>query len=79
MENWIYTMLEEQNIDLEEILEVEGEMYGTNYIPVEVVVEHILITSDEEQKAIKEMITKIISNNCDVLDYLKHLAKAIAI
>lgn len=79
MKNWIYTMIEEQNIDLEEIIEVEGGIYGTNYIPVETLVEHFLITSDEEQKAIKEMITKIISNNCDVLDYLKHLAKAIAI
>jgi tRNA pseudouridine-54 N-methylase len=49
-----------------------------NFMTVEVVVEHILIASKEEQKQIRTMLVRIDFHNGDVLDFFKHLAKAIA-
>jgi len=74
---WIDTFVDEKGINIEETFDVEGES-GLNIVPVGVVIEHMKITSPQEQQKIKDMIVKIDFHNGDVLDFFKHLAKAIA-
>ncbi len=78
MKKYLYTLLEEKNIDLETPIEVQGDS-GTNYMTVETVIEHILITSKEEQKKIKNILVQIDFKNGDILHFIKHLAQALAI
>jgi hypothetical protein len=75
--NWFKTFNEEKGIDPETNIEVEGPS-GTNFMTLENVFEAILATSPSEQAQIKAMIVKIDFANGNVVNYYKHLAKAIA-
>jgi hypothetical protein len=75
---WLDTFIEEKGIDQTEVFEVEGATYGTNYIPLGVVVEHMKIAPPAEQAAIKRTIVKIDFLNQNPVPFFKHLAKAIA-
>ena len=68
---------EKANISMTTPIEVEGAS-GTNFMNVGVIVEHILIAPKTEQEAIKNVLVKIDFNNGDILDFFKHLAKALA-
>jgi hypothetical protein len=74
---WFNTFNSEKGIDPETNIEVEGPS-GTNFMTLQNVFDAILQTSPQEQAAIKTMIVKIDFANGDVVDYYKHLAKAIA-
>lgn len=76
--DWLKTFIDEKGIDTEQILEVEGDS-GTNFIPVQIVLDHVLKTTRDEQCKIKDIIIRVDFMNGDVLHFLKHLAKAIAI
>ena len=78
MTNYLKTLIEEKNIDLEEIIEVNGES-GLNLMPLGVLLDAICSTGKEEQKAIKNTLVKIDFHNGDIMHYFKHLAQAIAI
>lgn len=75
--NWFKTFNEEKGIDPETNIEVEGPS-GTNFMTLQNVFDAILQTSDAEQAGIKAMIVRIDFANGNVVDYYKHLAKAIA-
>lgn len=75
--NWLDTLIEEKNIDLDEQFEVQGSM--TNFMQYYNIVEAIKSASPAEQKAIKNMIVKIDFANGDVKHYFRHLAQAIAV
>lgn len=75
---WLDTFLEEKEIDMEEVLTVKGKAWGTNYIPVGVVVRAMKMAPKHEQDAIKTMLVKIDFANAPVRPYLAHLAQAIA-
>jgi len=75
---WLDTFVSEKGIDIEQVIEVEGPNWGTNSIPVGVVIEHMKITTDAEQAQIKDILVKIDFRNGDVMHFIKHLAKAIA-
>lgn len=75
---WLDTFLEEKEIDLEEVLEVKGKQWGTNYIPVGVLVQAMKRAPKHEQEAIKTMLVKIDFRNAPVRPYLAHLGQAIA-
>lgn len=77
MKTYLNNLIEEKGLDTEEIIEVEGAS-GTNFIPLGVVVEHILIAPDHEQKQIRNILVKIDFQNGDVMHFFNHLAKAIA-
>ena len=66
----------EKEID-SKILEVEGEN-GMNFMPVEVVIEHIMAAPNNEKKKIADKLRRIDFQNGNVMDFLEHLAKAIA-
>jgi len=77
--NYLTALISEKDlISMETTIEVEGKS-GTNFMTVQTVVEHILIATHKEQEAIRKMLVKIDFHNANVLDFFKHLAKAIAI
>ena len=76
---WLNTFVDEKGLDCDQVIEIQGPIYGTNYIPLQCVIDAILVAPEHEQKGIKEMLVKIDFVRGDVLDYFKHLAKAIAI
>ena len=75
---WIDTFLSEKGIDLDHMFTVEGPEWGSNHMSVGVIVEHMKIAPKTEQDGIKNMLVRIDFANASVLDYLKHLAGALA-
>ena len=75
---WIDTFLSEKGIDLDHMFDVQGPEWGSNFMSVGVIVEHMKIAPKTEQNAIKDMLVRIDFANASVLDYLKHLAGALA-
>jgi len=69
---WLDTFCEEKGIDLEDVFEIDD-----NIIPYGVIVEHIKIAPEHEQKKIKDIIVKIDFQNGDVLHFFRHLGKAL--
>ena len=78
MKTYLNNLISEKaNISMTTPIEVEGAS-GTNFMNVGVIVEHILIAPKAEQQAIKNVLVRIDFNNGDILDFFKHLAKALA-
>ena len=75
---WLDTLIDEKGYDIEEDFEVEGSEWGTNYIPLSVVLEAIKQTSQTEQEAIKKNLVTIDFVNGSCLDYFRYLAQALA-
>ena len=73
---WLDTFIREKEIDLDYTFTIEDEGI-THIFELGNVIENIKTTSKEEQNAIKDMIVKIDFYNGDVVDYFKHLAKAL--
>jgi hypothetical protein len=74
---WLDTFVSEKGIDPEQMLTAEGPS-GTNFIPVQCLVDMIKQAPRHEQAGIKSMIVRIDFKNGDVLHYFQHLAQAIA-
>ena len=75
---WLDTLINEKGIDPEWNFAVEGPS-GLNHMCYQHVIDAIKTTSAAEQAGIKNMLVRIDFANGSVMDYLKHLAKAIAI
>lgn len=76
--NWLDTFIDEKGISLDDIFEIEEN--GEHHIfEIGNIVENIKATSPKEQAEIKDMLVKIDFYNGDVIDYFKHLAKALVI
>ena len=73
---WLDTFIKEKGIDLDYTFTIEDNGV-THIFELGNVIENIKATSQEEQNAIKDMIVKIDFNNGDVVDYFKHLSKAL--
>ena len=78
---WLDTFLDEKGIDLEQVLEVEApdSIFGTNYMPVGVIVEAMKGATRANQRKIKSLMVRIDFANGDILHFIKHLAQAFAI
>lgn len=75
-QEWFKTFLEEKSLPYESWDFMSGN--GTfNIIDSDVVIEHIKIAPDREQKQIKEMIVKIDFANGDINRFFHHLAGAL--
>ena len=75
--NWRDTFIKEKGLDTGLTLLADGPS-GVNHIPCQVVVEHMYVAPKHEQEQIKNVIVQIDFANGDVMDFFKHLAKAIA-
>ena len=74
--NWLDTFIEEKGIALDDIFTIEEN--GEQHIfEIGNIVENIKATTPKEQAEIKDMIVRIDFHNGDVIDYFKHLAKAL--
>jgi hypothetical protein len=76
--NWIDTFLCEKGIGSDTLLEVEGNS-GLNVIPVGCLVDAMKAASSGEQRSLKAAIVRIDFVNADVLPFLRHIARAIAL
>lgn len=74
---WLHTFIEEKEIDQEETFTLKDTKGMEHTMPYGVVVEHIKIATEEEQKEIKEILVMIDFHNGDVLHFLRYLAQAI--
>jgi len=75
---WLDTLIEEKNINTDQIIEVDGD-FGVNMIPVAIVLNAIKAAPQQERAQIKTILVKIDFANGDVLHFIRHLAKALAI
>ena len=72
------TLLNEKNISLDTVLEVEGADYGTNFIPVECVVEFMENADRATQTKMRNTLIQIDYKNGNVLHFITYIAKFIA-
>jgi len=75
---WLNALLEEKNIDLNSSIDVEGPS-GLNIMPLSMVVDAMKSTSGQEQAQIKNTLVKIDFHNGDVMHFISHIAKALAV
>jgi len=78
---WLDTLIAEKGIDPNTVVEAEGPS-GPNFIPVAAVVAAIKATGTDEQRRIKSTLVRIdvcAPGQKPVVDYLAHLAQAIAV
>lgn len=70
--NWIETMMEEKDIDMEENFEFEAD--GVAHImPYGAVIEGAIATSPRQQAQIKTQLVRIDFNNGDTKHFLRYL------
>lgn len=75
--NWLDTFIDEKNINKDDTFEINKN--GTlNIISYGSIIDHIKITSKQEQEQIKKTIVKIDFFNGDVLHFFRHLGQALA-
>lgn len=77
-DSWLDVFLSEKRVALETPIVVAGPS-GPNHMTVEVVVEAMKATGADEQAILKRAFVHLDFVNGDVLDYLNHLAKALAV
>tara|TARA_R100000544_G_C2166159_1_gene30019 strand:- start:41 stop:316 length:276 start_codon:yes stop_codon:yes gene_type:complete len=79
MRNYLETLIEEKGLDLEgTIIEVEGQDWGMNFIPLGCVVDFILTSGRENQRQVRNTLVKIDFANGDVMHFFKHVASFMA-
>lgn len=80
-DKWLDTLISEKGIDPECTTVFNGNSdSGTyNLMMLDYLTEAIKHTGKEEQAGIKNMLVKIDFVNGDIVDYFKHLAKALVI
>jgi len=76
MKDYLYKLLEEKGIELEETFDIEANG-NLNIFQYGVIVEAILSTSIKEQQSIRNMLIRIDFKNGDIKHYLRHLAQAL--
>jgi len=77
--NYLNTLLEEKGISQETVIEVTGSEWGTNFMPISVVVDFVSNLDTNTQNKIKDTLVKIDFHNGEVIDFITHIAKGIAI
>ena len=79
MRNYLETLIEEKGLDLEAtIIEVEGQDWGMNMIPLGCIVDFIMSSGVENQRAVKNNLVKIDFMNGSILHLFTHIDKFMA-
>ena len=74
MKNYLNTLLSEKGISQERIIEVEGPEWGTNFIPLKIVVDFLDSAPVQIQKKAKNTLIKIDFKNGDVMHFFTYIA-----
>lgn len=75
---WLDTFVDEKGLDRDHTFEAEGPKWGSNWIPLQVVIDAAKSASAKEQALIKTTLVKIDFRNGDVMHYFNYLAEALA-
>lgn len=78
MNNYLNTLIEEKNIDLDQIIKVEGASGCLNLIPFSMLIDVIKSKSIDEQKKINEILIDIDFKNGNVMNFFKIFAQSLA-
>lgn len=78
MRTYLNTLLEEKGISQETIIEVEGQEWGTNFIPLSIVVDFLSDANKSTQATAKNNLVKIDFHNGDIMHFFTYIAKFIA-
>jgi hypothetical protein len=79
MKEYLENLIAEKNINASHVFEIEtNSIFGTNFIPLDVVIDAILSAAKSEIKEIRKTLVKIDFCNGDVMHFFKHLATALA-
>ncbi len=76
---WIRTFVGEKDLDMEYTFEVEGDRWGTNFIPLGCVVDAAIAGTAEEQRMIQTTLVHLDFRAGDPMSYFAHLAAAMAL
>lgn len=68
----------EKGLDREQVFEVKATLGTVNYIPAGVVIDTILVAPAKEKEQIAGILRRLDFANADVMDFLRHLAGALA-
>lgn len=74
---WLDTFVSEKGLDTDFVFEVEGAG-GTNFIPLECVIDFIKGTDADIKAKIKTTLVKIDFMNGDAMHFFNHCAKGMA-
>ena len=78
MRNYLNTLLEEKGISQETVIEVQGQEWGTNFIPLSIVVDFLSNANESTQLTAKNNLVKIDFHNGDIMHFFTYIAKFIA-
>jgi hypothetical protein len=78
MRNYLNTLIEEKGLSLDTVIEAEGKEWGTNFIPLSVVVDFLSTSSESTQAKAKANLVKIDFHNGDVMHFFKYVAQFLA-
>lgn len=78
MRNYLNTLLEEKGISQETVIEVQGQEWGTNFIPLSIVVDFLSNANESTQSTAKNNLVKIDFHNGDIMHFFTYIAKFIA-
>lgn len=77
---WLDRFVEEKGLDPDHVFEIESDgTFGTNFIPLDALIETIKGAPRHEREEIRTMIVRIDFTNGDVMPFFEHLCGAIAI
>jgi len=78
MKKYLYTLLKEKGIDINEIIIVdEDELFGAVFMNLGDIVDFILKQDKRNQEKVRDTLVKIDFCNGDVMDYFKYIGKGL--
>lgn len=78
-DNWLDTFVDEKGLDREQVITVEGSVWGDNLIPLQCVIDAAKQTSPKQQAQIKSKLVMIDFLNGDPMHFFTFLAKGMAL
>ena len=76
---WLETFISEKGLDLRHEFTCEGREWGINFIPLDSVVEFILLNANKAQKAeIKTHLVKMDFVNAPIMPFFEEIAVRMA-
>lgn len=76
MKRYMYDLLNEKGIDVNEIIEVgQDDFFGPMLIQIDDIVKFILASDRDTQKKIRNRFVAIDFVNGDVMDFLKYIGR----
>lgn len=78
-DSWLDTFVDEKGLDREQVITVEGPVWGDNLIPLQCVIDASKQTSPAQQAQIKSKLVKIDFLNGDPMHFFTFLAKGMAL